>query len=110
MREGCRGRGIGSTLLAFAKEWAKKRGLKGLSVIPEDRNAMKFYMKNGFELKDWQIKGIKDVEECNMKIETCYANYDNPPAFPNISAVYTSGLFLWNLHKRALRVRFKDFV
>lgn len=59
VREGCRGGGIGSKLLAFAEEWAKERGLRGLSVIPEDGNAMRFYMKNGFEFKDWQVKGIK---------------------------------------------------
>lgn len=103
VREGYRGKGIGSKLLAFAEEWAKKRGLKGLSVIPEDGNAMQFYEKNGFEFKDWQVKGIKDVEGCDIKVETYY---DNPPTFPNLSAVYTSGLFLWNLHKKALRVKF----
>ncbi|WP_324736334.1 GNAT family N-acetyltransferase [Thermococcus sp. SY098] len=106
VQEGYRGKGIGSKLLAFAEEWAKKRGLKGLSVIPEDKNAMRFYEKNGFEFKDWQVKGIKDVEGCDVKVES---HYDNPPKFPNISAVYTSGLFLWNLHKKAPRVRFGDF-
>ncbi|NJE01542.1 GNAT family N-acetyltransferase [Thermococcus sp. JdF3] len=106
VREGCRGKGIGSKLLMFAEEWAKKQGLKGLSVIPEDGNAMQFYWKNGFKFKDWQVKGIKDVKGCDVEVETYH---DGPPKFPNISAVYTSGLFLWNLHKKASRFRFADF-
>lgn len=106
VREGYRGKGIGSKLLVFAEEWAKKRGLKGLSVIPEDGNAMQFYVKNGFEVRNWQVKGIKDVEKCDIKVETYY---DSPPTFPNLSAVYTSGLFLWSLHKKAPRFRFGHF-
>ncbi|MDK2914202.1 MAG: hypothetical protein PWQ79_1117 [Thermococcaceae archaeon] len=106
VQKGYRGKGIGSKLLAFAEEWAKRRGLKGLSVIPEDGNAIRFYEKNGFEVKDWQVKVIKDVKGCDVKVEPYYGN---APKFPNISAVYTSGLFLWNLHKKAPRVKFGDF-
>lgn len=106
VREECRGRGIGSKLLAFAEKWAKERGLRGLSVIPEDSNAKQFYMKNGFKVRTWQMKAIKDVVGCDAGAEPCF---DNPPKFPNLSAVYTSGLFLWNLHKTAPRFRLEDF-
>lgn len=59
-----------------------------------------------FEFKDWQVKVIKDVEGCGVKVESYY---DNLPKFPDILAVYTFGLFLWNLHERAPRFRFWDF-
>lgn len=107
VREGYRRKGIGSKLLTFAEEWAKKRDLKGLSVIPEDKNAMKFYEKNGFEFRDWQVKGMKDVEGCNIEVES---HYDNPSTFPNLFSRLYFRSFPSESPQKAPRFGFGDFV
>jgi putative acetyltransferase len=47
---GCRGRGVGTALLAAAIEWSRARGLHklALSVFPHNRAAIGLYNKFGF--------------------------------------------------------------
>lgn len=53
------GRGVGSALMAFAEDWAKKRGLGmlTLSVFPENVRARSLYRRLGFR-EDW-IRCVK---------------------------------------------------
>ena len=47
-----RGRGIGTALLKKTFEWAKKKGLSGISIESQDNNllATRFYIKNGMHI------------------------------------------------------------
>ena len=48
-----RGRGVGSTLLAAAEQWARQRGARTLKMETQNTNApaCRFYAKQGFELR-----------------------------------------------------------
>lgn len=66
----CAGRGVGSALLAQTEAWAKKRGIKRLT-LEASRSAESFYRKMGF-IRTGTVKSVKNsvpFESAEMRKE-----------------------------------------
>lgn len=66
VREECRGRGVGSTLVGFLQDETRRMGMRGIMVETQTTNvpAISFYRKHGFA-----ISGVNDHLYSNRDLE-----------------------------------------
>ncbi len=97
VKEGERGKGIGTKLVNQGVKWARFRGYKYLDTIPE-KESVGFYSKLGFKHIAFQIKAIKKLKPLHYSIDYRFneLNVNEPPLnMKLVIGTYRPGLFTW---------------